>query len=114
MTSGSALTPDGTQAGTLTDNGLLPGPLLKQGRVVLAGMARMEIPLQTMDMIHKQAEIRGLSGGTKQDIAEAYELLASGDVFPVVTTIEFDDIPQGLEDLQHQRMTGRLVAQIRP
>jgi propanol-preferring alcohol dehydrogenase len=97
--------------GTTTANAIKA--LRKQGRVVLVGMARMEIPLQTMDMIHKQAEIRGSSGGTKRDIAEVYELLASGEVAPVVTTIGFDDIPAGLEDLQHHRMTGRLVAIIR-
>ena len=97
--------------GTTTANAVKA--LRKQGRVVLVGMARMEIPLQTMDMIHKQAEIRGSSGGTKQDVAEVYALLASGDVAPVVTTIGFDDIPAGLDDLQHHRMTGRLVAKIR-
>lgn len=86
--------------------------LRKQGRVVLVGMARMEIPLQTMDMIHRQAEIRGSSGGTKEDVAAVYALLASGDVAPVVTMIGFDDIPAGLDDLQHHRITGRLVAQI--
>ena len=97
--------------GTTTANAVKA--LRKQGRVVLVGMARMEIPLQTMDMIHKQAEIRGSSGGTKQDVAEVYALLASGDVAPVVTTIGFDEIPAGLDDLQHHRMTGRLVAKIR-
>ncbi len=86
--------------------------LRKRGRVVLVGMARMEIPLQTMDMIHHQAEIRGSSGGTKADIAAIYELLASGQVSPVVTMIGFEDIPAGLDDLEHHRMTGRLVAQI--
>lgn len=96
--------------GTTTANAVKA--LRKQGRVVLVGMARMEIPLQTMDMIHKQAEIRGSSGGTKQDIADVYELMASGKVAPVVTTIDFEGIPEGLEDLKHHRMTGRLVARI--
>lgn len=84
----------------------------KQGRVVVVGMARMEIPLETMDVIHKQAEIRGSSGGTRADVAAIYELLANGDVSPVVNVIDFDDIPQGLDDLQHHRITGRVVAHI--
>ena len=96
--------------GTTTANAVKA--LRKQGRVVLVGMARMEIPLQTMDMIHRQAEIRGSSGGTKEDVAAIYELLASGEVNPVVTLIDFEGIPGGLEDLEHHRMTGRLVAQI--
>jgi len=96
--------------GTTTANAVKA--LRKQGRVVLVGMARMEIPLQTMDMIHRQAEIRGSSGGTKDDIAAVYELLASGQVSPTITMIDFEDIPAGLDDLQHHRMIGRLVAQI--
>lgn len=84
----------------------------KQGRVVVVGMARMEIPLETMDIIHKQAEIRGSSGGTKADVAAIYDLLARGDVSPVVNVIGFEDIPAGLDDLQHHRITGRVVAHI--
>jgi alcohol dehydrogenase, propanol-preferring len=63
-------------------------------------------------MIHHQAEIRGSSGGTKADVAAIYDLLASGEVSPVVSMIEFEDIPGGLDDLQHHRMSGRLVARI--
>jgi propanol-preferring alcohol dehydrogenase len=72
----------------------------------------MQIPLETMDIIHKQAEIRGSSGGTTADVAAIYDLLASGEVAPVITMIGFDDIPAGLDDLQHHRITGRLVAAI--
>ena len=84
----------------------------KQGRVVVVGMARMEIPLETMDVIHKQAEIRGSSGGTKEDVAAIYALLASGDVAPVVRHIGFEEIPAGLDDLRHHRVAGRTVAVI--
>jgi propanol-preferring alcohol dehydrogenase len=82
----------------------------KQGRVVVVGMARMQIPLETMDVIHKQAEIRGSSGGTKADVAAIYDLLAAGEVRPVVRHIGFEDIPAGLDDLQHHRVAGRTVA----
>ncbi len=84
----------------------------KNGRVVVVGMARMQITLDTMDIIHKQAQLLGSSGGTKDDVAAIYDLLASGDVTPVVNVIGFDDIPAGLDDLQHHRLAGRLVARI--
>jgi propanol-preferring alcohol dehydrogenase len=84
----------------------------KNGRVVVVGMARMQITLETMDIIHKQAQILGSSGGTKDDVAAIFALLASGDVTPVVNVIGFDDIPTGLDDLQHHRLAGRLVARI--
>lgn len=84
----------------------------KNGRVVVVGMARMQITLDTMDIIHKQAQLLGSSGGTKEDVASIYALLAAGDVTPVVTIIGFDDIPDGLDDLRHHRLAGRLVARI--
>ena len=37
---------------------------------------------------------------------------ASGEVTPMVTVIDFDGIPAGLDDLQHHRIAGRLVARI--
>ena len=78
----------------------------KNGRVVVVGMARMQITLDTMDIIHKQAQPLGSSGGTKDDVAAIYALLASGDVSPVVNVIGFDDIPAGLDDLQHHQQAS--------
>ena len=71
----------------------------KNGRVVVVGMARMQITLDTMDVIHKQAQLYGSSGGTKDDVAAIFALLASGDVTPVVNVIDFDGIPAGVTAL---------------
>ncbi|MGV3758364.1 MAG: zinc-binding dehydrogenase [Actinomycetota bacterium] len=84
----------------------------RDGRVVLVGMGKLEFTLDTMDMILSEVTVSGSQGGTRQDIAEVYELLASGAVRPTVTTIGFDDIPQGIDDLKNHRITGRLVAHI--
>ena len=84
----------------------------RQGRVVLVGMARMQIEFETYDIIRTEVELRGSNGGTKDDVAAVYDLLASGEVTPKVTVIGFDDIPAGLDDLRHHRITGRLVARI--
>jgi propanol-preferring alcohol dehydrogenase len=51
-------------------------------------------------------------GGTKDDIAAVYEMIASGVVVPEVTVIGFADIPAGLHDLEAGKVTGRLVAHI--
>lgn len=82
------------------------------GRVVLVGMGKLEFTLDTMAMITLDVELLGSTGGTKQDVADVYELLASGSVLPKVTEIGFADIGQGLDDLRHHRITGRLVARI--
>ena len=86
----------------------------KQGTVVLVGMARMQVTFETYDMIRTEAHLIGSNGGTKDDVAAVYSLLASGEVTPMVTVIDFDGIPTGLDDLQHHRIAGRLVARIAP
>lgn len=82
------------------------------GRVVLVGMARMQIEFDTYDLIRTEVELRGSNGGTKQDVADVYALLSSGEVQPRVTVLDFDGIPTGLDDLKHHRMSGRLVARL--
>lgn len=82
------------------------------GRIVLVGMARMQIEFETYDIIRSEVELRGSNGGTKDDVAAVYDLLARGEVTPQCTVIDFDGIPAGLEDLRHHRITGRLVARI--
>ena len=53
------------------------------GRVVVVGMGAPQITLDTMDVILKQAQVYGSNGGTKQDVAAVYDLLASGAIRPV-------------------------------
>ena len=82
----------------------------RNGRVVLVGMGALEFTLDTMDIIRSQVQLFGSNGGTLSDVAEVYEMLASGEVNPVVNVIGFDDIPAALDDLRHHRLTGRIVA----
>lgn len=82
------------------------------GRVVVVGMGSMEITVDTMDLILKRAHLMGSLGGTKEDVAAVYGYLARGELEPVVNVIGFDDIPQGLDDLKHHRVIGRVVARI--
>lgn len=94
--------------GTTTTNALKA--LRRDGIVVLVGMGKLEFTLDTMDVILKQATVIGSNGGTLQDVADCYELFASGEVKPQVTTIGFDDIPEGIEKLRRGEVKGRLVA----
>jgi propanol-preferring alcohol dehydrogenase len=84
----------------------------RDGRVVLVGMGKLEFTLDTMAMILSEVTVTGSRGGTWQDVADVYKMLASGELKPAFTVIGFDDIPQGLDDLRHHRVTGRLVAHI--
>lgn len=82
------------------------------GTVVLVGLGVDEITIGSNDMVSNAVSLLASRGGTKEDIVELYEMVASGDLQPVVTEITFDDIPQGLKDLADHKVTGRLVAMI--
>jgi propanol-preferring alcohol dehydrogenase len=80
------------------------------GTVVLVGLGVRQGMINYDDMIRRRVRLLASRGGTKEDIAELYEYVASGQLRPAVTEIGFDEIPQGLRDLQANRAAGRLVA----
>jgi propanol-preferring alcohol dehydrogenase len=86
--------------------------LRRGGRAVLVGMGKLEFTLDTMDMILSELDVVGSNGGTLQDVADCYELFASGQINPTFTVIGFDDIPEGIEKLRRGEVRGRLVAKI--
>ena len=80
------------------------------GRVVLVGMAKLETTINTMPVIMKQVTLVGSQGGTKEDIAAVYEMMASGDLKPEIIEIGFEEIAEGLEKLHQGGVKGRMVA----
>lgn len=85
----------------------------KRGRVVVVGMSKLETTINTMTLIVKQAEVVGSNGGSVQDIAECYKLIASGKLDPEIIEIGFDEIASGLERLKNGGIKGRMVAIIK-
>lgn len=81
-----------------------------QGTVVVVGMGRLEATINTRTLILKQAKVVGSNGGTGADIAAVYDLMATGDLDPLLTIIKFEDIDKGLEQLHKGLVKGRLVA----
>ncbi|GAA5034487.1 zinc-binding dehydrogenase [Microbacterium fluvii] len=82
----------------------------RDGTVVVVGMGRLEATISTKSLILNQCNLRGSNGGSKADIAGIYEFMKTGDLVPQVTTIGFDEIPEGLERLHRGEVRGRLVA----
>jgi propanol-preferring alcohol dehydrogenase len=80
------------------------------GRVVQVGMARLEATISTRDLIMRQVSLVGSSGGSVEDIADVYALMADGSLDPLLPTTDFDGIPEGLERLRTGQVIGRLVA----
>lgn len=82
----------------------------KFGRVVVVGMGRLESTINTRSLILKQAQLLGSCGGTAEDIKAVYDFFATGKLNPQLSTITFDEIPEGLERLHRGEVKGRLVA----
>ena len=84
--------------------------LKPDGTAVQVGLGVNETNFAIAEMIMRNVKLFGSRGGTREDIVELYGYVASGDLAPEVSEIGFDDIPQGLEDLEANKVTGRLVA----
>ena len=82
----------------------------RNGTIVVVGMGSLESTINTRDVIMKQARIVGSNGGTMQDVADCYAMFATGEIEPDVTTIGFEEIPDGLDRLKRGEVQGRLVA----
>lgn len=82
------------------------------GKVVVVGMGKLEAKINTRSLILKQAQVIGSCGGTAEDIKAVYDYFATGKLKPLLHTITFDEIPEGLERLKRGEVKGRLVAEI--
>ena len=80
------------------------------GKVVIVGMAKDEAEINTMAMIMKELTFMGSQGSTTKDLKECLDLLASGELDPVINTISFEEIGEGIERLTRGEVKGRLVA----
>jgi propanol-preferring alcohol dehydrogenase len=63
-------------------------------------------------MILNQVGLVGSNGGSKDDIASVMKWIASGDLEPTLTLIDFEEIADGVERLKRGEVTGRLVAKV--
>lgn len=79
------------------------------GAVVQVGFGSSEISFPTGLLIYNRRLI-GSMGGTKQDMAAVYDLMAKGKLNPTYSTLTFDEIPDGLARLERGEVSGRLVA----
>ncbi|WIM67822.1 zinc-binding dehydrogenase [Corynebacterium breve] len=82
----------------------------RDGTVVVVGMGRLESTINTKNLILNQCRLIGSNGGTKEDVAGVYDYMATGKLNPQITTISFDEIPEGIEKLKNGEVVGRLVA----
>ncbi|MFT4160507.1 zinc-binding dehydrogenase [Shinella sp.] len=80
------------------------------GRVVLVGVGRSESTVNTLALTGKNVSLIGSHAGTREDQAAYYELVASGQVTPVLSYTTFEGIGEGLDAVTAGAVVGRLVA----
>ncbi|MCD2100319.1 zinc-binding dehydrogenase [Rhodococcus rhodochrous] len=81
-----------------------------RGRIVQVGMARDEMTLPTQTLVSKQITLIGSLGGKKEDTAAVYQLMAEDKLEILATSIAFENISDGIEQLRRGEVRGRLVA----
>lgn len=84
----------------------------RDGTVVVVGMGKLTATISTKALILNQCKLVGSNGGTKDDVIGVYEYFATGQLTPTITTIGFDEIAHGLEQLHRGEIVGRLVAEM--
>jgi len=82
------------------------------GLVVQAGMAKKEATINIWALVMRRVSLLPSFGCTLADLEAVYGFLASGALDPAITTITFDEIPEGLDRLSRGVVEGRLVALI--
>ena len=85
----------------------------KGGRVVQVGVGRAETTIPTLLLIMKEAELIGSLAGTLEDLEVVLNLLAENKLKPLVSTIDFDQLPEGLASLERGEVRGRLAVRVR-
>lgn len=80
------------------------------GRVVQVGLGRLESTINTQSLVMKEITLKGCLGGTIADTSAVYDLMASGQLAPLISRTTFDEIPAGLARLERGEVIGRLVA----
>ena len=79
------------------------------GKVVIVGMASDTAEINTMSMILKELKFEGSQGSTTADLKDCLDLLASGELDPVINVCSFEEIGEGIERLRRGEIKGRLV-----
>lgn len=82
------------------------------GRVVQVGMGKLESTINTWAMILGKKQIYGSVGGSKEDIEETMKFMCTGELSPVITMIDFEEIADGVKMLEEGTAKGRLVAHV--
>jgi len=79
------------------------------GTIVFNGLPAGDFPASIFEIVLKGLTVRGSIVGTRQDLAEALEFYARGQIHPTVATRELSEINAVFDEMKHGKIDGRVV-----
>lgn len=78
-------------------------------RVVAVGLPKGAMEVSIVKVVLDGIQIAGSLVGTRQDLAEAFQLTAEGDVKPIVATRKLEDLNDIIDEMKAGKIEGRMV-----
>jgi len=85
------------------------GMARRGGTVVFVGLPPGDFPADIFDTVLRAITIRGSIVGTRQDMVEALDFYARGEIHPTITVERLDDINDIFERMEQGKIEGRIV-----
>ncbi|MBY7147220.1 zinc-binding dehydrogenase, partial [Levilactobacillus brevis] len=85
------------------------GSVRAGARVVAVGLPKGAMEVSIVKVVLDGIEIAGSLVGTRQDLAEAFQLCAEGDVTPIVATRKLDEVNDIIDEMKAGKIEGRMV-----
>jgi len=79
------------------------------GTIVFNGLPAGDFPASIFEIVLKGLTVRGSIVGTRQDLAEALEFYARGEIHPTVSTRNLGEINAVFDEMKNGKIDGRVV-----
>ncbi len=79
------------------------------GTIVFVGLPPGDFPASIFEVVLKGLTVRGSIVGTRQDLVEALDFYARGEIHPTVATRTLGQINEIFDEMEHGKIDGRLV-----
>jgi propanol-preferring alcohol dehydrogenase len=79
------------------------------GTIVFNGLPAGDFPASIFEIVLKGLTVRGSIVGTRQDLKEALEFYALGQIHPTVATRDLSEINAVFDEMKHGKIDGRVV-----
>ena len=79
------------------------------GTIVFNGLPAGDFPASIFEIVLKGLTVRGSIVGTRQDLVEALEFYARGEIHPTVATRTLGEINDVFDEMKHGKIDGRVV-----